>query len=148
MPDDDVAGDTEFIRHTKHALALGMTPDEIVRVQTDTGCHAVYNLQTDGGWYIANGITVHNCRCVARPAKLGLAQGGTMTAATDESQAVDQAVDDADYESEPVPWHGVLAPEGVVSGDKRRFSANALTWRDLPLPLSWQKVADEKHKGA
>ncbi len=38
-----------------------------------------------------------------------------------------------------VPWHGVFAPEAVLSGDGRRFSAGALRRRPLPLPLSWQK---------
>jgi hypothetical protein len=27
----------------------------------------VYNLETDAGWYIADGVVTHNCRCVASP---------------------------------------------------------------------------------
>lgn len=27
----------------------------------------VFNLQTDGGWYLANGLVVHNCRCDVLP---------------------------------------------------------------------------------
>jgi len=27
----------------------------------------VYNLETDSGWYVAAGLVVHNCRCVALP---------------------------------------------------------------------------------
>jgi hypothetical protein len=46
------------------------------------------------------------------------------------------------------PWHGVLAPEGAPSGDKRGFAAKMLTSRDLPLPLKAQFVDDEGHKGS
>ena len=46
------------------------------------------------------------------------------------------------------PWHGVLAPEGAPSGDKRGFAARMLTMRDLPLPLKAQFVDDDGHKGS
>src|SRR5262245_24433160 len=45
-------------------------------------------------------------------------------------------------------WHGVLAPEGVLSGDGRKFAEESLTWRDLPLPLSWQKATATGHDGS
>lgn len=32
-------------------------------------------------------------------------------------------------------WHGILAVEGVPTGDNRQISEGALTWRQLPLPL-------------
>ena len=47
-----------------------------------------------------------------------------------------------------VPWHGVLAPEGIPSGDGRMFSEGALTWRNLPLSLKAMFVDDEGHKGS
>jgi hypothetical protein len=47
-----------------------------------------------------------------------------------------------------VPWHGVLAPEGVWSGDRRRFAHGSLTNRDLPLPLKFMWEDDEAHKGS
>ena len=47
-----------------------------------------------------------------------------------------------------VPWHGVLAPEGKPSGDGRMFAPDSLRNRDLPLPLTWQKVSDDGHKGS
>lgn len=47
-----------------------------------------------------------------------------------------------------VPVHGVLAVEGVETGDRRRFAEGALTWRDLPLPLLWQKASSDGHAGA
>ena len=44
-----------------------------------------------------------------------------------------------------VPFHGVLAPEGIASGDGRTFAPGALRNRDLPLPLTWQEVSAEGH---
>lgn len=55
-----------------------------------------------------------------------------------------------DGEAEPIvadtriPWHGVLAPEGVMSGDKRMFTNLGRT-RPLPLPLTWQKTSADGH---
>jgi len=55
---------------------------------------------------------------------------------------------DEDWSVEPVPWNGVLAPEGIPSGDGRRFAPGALEWRDLPIPLLWQKSNGMGHEGA
>jgi len=44
-------------------------------------------------------------------------------------------------------WFGVLAPEGVRSGDRRMFSDGALRMRALPLPLTWQKISGQGHNG-
>lgn len=51
-------------------------------------------------------------------------------------------------EEERLVWHGVLAPEGVLSGDGRKFNDGSLRWRDLPLPLAWQPSNEERHGGA
>jgi hypothetical protein len=51
-------------------------------------------------------------------------------------------------EEQLAPWHGVLAPESLPSGDSRQFAINALTSRDLPLPLKAMFVDDEGHKGS
>lgn len=48
----------------------------------------------------------------------------------------------------PVPWYGVLAPEGVWSGDRRRFTEGSLRHRDLPLPLKYQPASDDGHRGS
>jgi len=47
-----------------------------------------------------------------------------------------------------IPWHGVLAPEGKWSGDRRKFGVGSLSHRDLSLPLTWQKVQEEAHNGS
>lgn len=81
-----------------------------------------------------------------------------MTAAGKAEEDREEAeVLDAEDEAQPipdelamlqVPWHGVLAPEGVPSGDGRMFGVEALTWRDLPLPIKSMFVDDEGHKGS
>jgi hypothetical protein len=53
-----------------------------------------------------------------------------------------------DIEDKAVPWHGVLAPEDVYSGDKRKFAPDALTWREPPLPLLWQEKSGMGHEGS
>jgi hypothetical protein len=57
----------------------------------------------------------------------------------------DGAQDDDDL---TVPWHGILAPENVASGDKRKFGTDSLRWRDLPLPLAYQKTTATGHDGS
>ena len=53
--------------------------------------------------------------------------------------------DRLEYSDEPIPFWGVLAPEGVLSGDSRKFSAGSLLTRDLPLPLSYQRENWQGH---
>jgi 2'-5' RNA ligase len=40
----------------------------------------------------------------------------------------------------------VVIPEGVWSGDRRRFSKGSLEAKEPPMPLLWQKETDEGHK--
>lgn len=91
IPGHDVAADAEVVRHLEHAISAGMSPTEIVSVEVNTvvGTH-VYNLHTSANWYSANGIAVHNCRCVAMPASR---EGETMSANTFQMGPED-AVDD------------------------------------------------------
>jgi hypothetical protein len=42
-------------------------------------------------------------------------------------------------------WRGLLAPLGVTTGDGRRFATDAITWRELPLALKWQRSDDQGH---
>lgn len=48
----------------------------------------------------------------------------------------------------PMRWTAVLARMGVPTGDRRIISPGALTTRDLPLPLSYQHVSDDGHRGS
>jgi hypothetical protein len=69
------------------------------------------------------------------------------TAAADAIPEVDEsetpAADDVPEDTR-IPWHGVLAPENVRSGDGRVFTNLGRT-RDLPLPLTWQEKSDDGH---
>lgn len=60
---DGGAADPEVVRHLQDALALGMTPCEVVQVDRHLGDTHVFNLQTTDAWYIGAGIAQHNCRC-------------------------------------------------------------------------------------
>lgn len=42
----------------------------------------------------------------------------------------------------------LAVPEGVASGDERTFDEDSITSRMLPLPLRWQIISDEGHKGS
>lgn len=42
-------------------------------------------------------------------------------------------------------WRGLLAPLGISTGDGRRFATDSVTWRELPLPLKWQRNDDMGH---
>ena len=72
---------------------------------------------------------------------------GAEMADTDVLDEAPEATDE-DFATEPTPFWAVLAPEGVWSGDKRRFTDGALTNRDLPLPLQWQKKSGDGHSGS
>jgi hypothetical protein len=118
-----------------------------------------------------------NCRCVARPAMLEGFKVKTTEFTSEEQQTVDRLPEDSpdspdspgftsvtaavepapvvpapmmpvEQKKEPVPWYGVLAPEGTPSGDGRQFDVNGLTHRDLPLPLKAMFVDDDGHKGS
>ena len=54
----DLAGDSQ------DAFPGAVTRDEVIGVEVLTLYSGhVYNLQTDEGWYIANGTIIHNCKC-------------------------------------------------------------------------------------
>lgn len=48
----------------------------------------------------------------------------------------------------PKSWSAVLARIGVPTGDGRIIAPGALTARDLPLPLMWQRTTGDGHSGA
>lgn len=68
------------------------------------------------------------------PIEEAISDNGSLTAAPEPPEA----------ELDP-RFEAILAPEGVQSGDARMFAEGSLVWRDLPLPLSWQKASAIGH---
>jgi hypothetical protein len=123
---------------------------------------------TPGGTFDVNGHALHfpgepvgppegwiSCRCMAMAVSGG--EMSTLTAATTPGGV---AVDPEPVEAEDVPpewddemdievpWHGILAVEGIPTGDLRRFASQALTFDEFPLSLTWQRASAERHDGA
>lgn len=97
-----------------------------------------------------------NCRCVIQPAALrGELNVSTTTFAiveeertlSDEDLPVDDLEDDEEEITE-IPVHGVLAPEGIPTGDGRQFGEGGLTTRNLPLPIAYQLLSGDGHDGS
>jgi hypothetical protein len=99
-----------------------------------------------------------NCRCSLAPVLASEAaanRGNQLTDSGGEAMSTDTDTQpetatkpEGPIQMEPLAWHGVLAPEGVWSGDKRRFAEGALQFRDLPIPLTWQKSTNSGHDGS
>ena len=85
-----------------------------------------------------------NCRCVLRPV------GGEMTDSITAAGEVTLSPADFDFE-EAVPWHGILAPIGKMSGDRRIFEDGAeVSFREggAPMALRWTPTDVGSHGGA
>jgi hypothetical protein len=64
----------------------------------------------------------------------------TLVAAGADCGCDDKNLVAANIDSPEVAWEGPLVVEGVETGDSRMFSANSLTWAELPVPLMYQRV--------
>lgn len=47
-----------------------------------------------------------------------------------------------------IRWYGLVAPEEVTTGDRRMFGASALSYRNFPMRMTWQRVSAPGHAGA
>jgi len=57
-----------FIRKTVERFSRLVAFDEVLEVRYRPGFVGhVYNLETEGNWYVASNIITHNCRCAAVP---------------------------------------------------------------------------------
>jgi hypothetical protein len=103
-----------------------------------------------------------NCRCLVQPAatrgELNMspttfvladeALPDTEPILTEDEELPPDELDEDEEEITEVPVHGVLAPEGVPTGDGRMFAVDALSHRDLPLPILYQDLTDDGHGGS
>ena len=60
---DDPAADAKLARQLIDGFAGPVAFDQVLDVEIIPFHGIVYNLQTTEGWYIADGIITHNCRC-------------------------------------------------------------------------------------
>ena len=64
---NSIFGYTVLARQLLDGLAGPVALDKIVEIRKDYFSGHVYNLQSEKGWFIANGIITHNCRGVYVP---------------------------------------------------------------------------------
>lgn len=60
---DLLAVDADALSDLVRALPGQVPTDDVIHIETSTFVGHVYNLETSSGWYSANGIAAHNCRC-------------------------------------------------------------------------------------
>jgi len=68
-----------------------------------------------------------------------------------EDDMTAEMADDTDYSAifaQPVPIHGVIAPEDVPTGDKRGFLPGSMSTRPYRLPFRWAESDIGGHDGA
>ena len=66
-PVDGISANGEAIANLAYGSAGQIEVDDVVSLSIREGeCH-VYNLSTEGGWYVSSGIITHNCDCVIVP---------------------------------------------------------------------------------
>lgn len=69
--------DVPASRDTLDTLAANIRRDRVRKIGRRQFHGHVYNLQTTAGWYSANGIIAHNCRCIPVPLGRGAARPKT-----------------------------------------------------------------------
>lgn len=81
----DSASDVELVGDRIDAAVGGLIfLDRVVKVRRRSSWSGhVYNLETVGGWYSANNLIVHNCRCYAGPPIQGAAMVDDVLAPAD-----------------------------------------------------------------
>jgi hypothetical protein len=68
---------------------------------------------------------------------------GCEEAVVADGEATDTVVDEETGE-----WEGILAVEGVETGDGRKFSQGSLKWAEPPIPLMWTPQNLGAHNGS
>lgn len=66
-PNDNFRSDPEIFSEGRGALPGPEFYDQIIDIDIHDFCGHVYNLETEHGFYVADGIINHNCRCSWKP---------------------------------------------------------------------------------
>lgn len=69
-PLDEPAADAELVRQLVSGRTIPIFLCHVEAVHVEAFCGHVYNLETVSGWYAAEGIVTHNCRCATGLAPL------------------------------------------------------------------------------
>jgi|GEM_PF-3480675 len=64
---DAESTDAEIAFNLIHGNTIGVSLDKCANIRRIHFDGHVYNLETEGNWYVANGIITHNCRCMLLP---------------------------------------------------------------------------------
>lgn len=91
-PRDGATADPIAIGEALAGFAGQVTSDEVVRVERYPFAGHVFNLETPGHWYAANGVIVHNCICTLRRERLVKAGHGTWQDPVHEHQRLDGGI--------------------------------------------------------
>jgi len=79
QPSDHVAGDALGAGELLDGLAGQVSADQVVEVSRYEWSGHVFNLETGGGWYLADDLIVHNCRCTVAGYFPGIPSTGRRT---------------------------------------------------------------------
>lgn len=110
--------------HNLAAFAADVVADCVLNVRRRSFRGHVYNLQTSTGWYLANGIVVHNCRCSRTPKTKTWADLGFDVPEGPDLIANAREIFDGLPEAEQVAIMGRRRLDLLRSGD--------IEWEDLP----------------
>lgn len=67
MPRNSALADPETPTDLRDRNSFQVQPNRVVNKSVSEFRGHVYNLQTSDGWYLANGLVVHNCGCTIAP---------------------------------------------------------------------------------
>lgn len=104
-------------------FAGDVVADRVVHVSRRAWSGHVYNLQTATGWYVANGIVTHNCRCTAMPITKSWRDLGFDI---DEPASLQQDAEQWFWDQPATTQTQIMGPERL-----RRLQSGDLKWGDL-----------------
>jgi hypothetical protein len=89
---ETLLANSELGSQTLSAFAGNISFDRVLKVSRRGFSGHVYNLETKTGWYIADGILTHNCRCTAIPAvkntKVNMQSGSEWVASLSQEEQI------------------------------------------------------------